>query len=79
MKNPIKPLKIGSLTLSNNIIYSPLAGCSDFPFRKISARYRPGLIYCEMVKIDPLVRLDQGTFRVLDHDVGMHPIGAQIC
>lgn len=74
-----KPLELGSLKLSHRIFYAPLAGCSDFPFRKMSAKYRPGLMYCEMVKMDALVRHDAGTFHLLDYSVDMRPIGAQIC
>jgi len=79
MSRLFKPFKIGNLTLKNNIFYSPLAGCSDFPFRKMAARYNPGLIFCEMVKMDALVRYDVNTFGILDFDKSMHPIGAQIC
>jgi nifR3 family TIM-barrel protein len=78
-KRPQDPLQLGSLTLPNRVIYSPLAGCSDFPFRRMAAKYRPGLIYCEMVKMEPLVRGDPGTFHILDYDRDMHPIGAQLC
>lgn len=73
------PFELGNLQLPNNIFYAPLAGCSDYPFRQMSARYRPGLQYCEMVKMDALVRNDQGTFQMLDYAGGMHPIGAQLC
>ncbi len=74
-----KPLKLGSLKLPHRVFYAPLAGCSDFPFRKMSAKYRPGLMYCEMVKMDALVRHDVGTFHILDYSADMHPIGAQLC
>lgn len=73
------PFTLGGVELPNNVFYAPLAGCSDFPFRRMSCRYRPGIVYCEMVKIDALVRNDPHTFRLLDHEPGMHPIGAQIC
>lgn len=73
------PFKIGARNFPNNIFYAPLAGCSDFPFRQMSARYRPGLIYCEMVKMDALIRHDRGTFHILDYDRSMHPIGGQLC
>jgi nifR3 family TIM-barrel protein len=72
------PFYLGKTAFPNNIFYAPLAGCSDFPFRKMSAKYRPGLMYCEMVKMDALVRFDQGTFHLLDYDKDMHPIGGQI-
>lgn len=74
-----KSLHIGSLELSCPVFYAPLAGCSDYPFRKMSAIYNPGLMYCEMVKMEALVRNDAGTLQMLEHDPGMHPIGGQIC
>lgn len=74
-----KKFRLGSLELSNPVFYAPLAGCSDYPFRKMSSLYGPGLMYCEMVKMEALVRLDAGTLRMLEHDEGMHPIGGQIC
>lgn len=70
---------LGQLELPNNVFYAPLAGCSDFPFRKMTSKYRPGLIFCEMVKMDALIRHDQGTFHILDYDQGMHPIAGQLC
>lgn len=79
MKYLSKSFKLGNKTLPSNIFYAPLAGCSDFPFRKMSALYKPGLMYCEMVKMDALVRNDQNTFHILDFDASMHPIGGQIC
>lgn len=77
--SPPKTFALGPKILANNIFYAPLAGCSDFPFRKMSAKYKPGLIYCEMVKMDALVRHDPHTFHILDYDTSMHPIGGQIC
>lgn len=74
-----KKLKIGSLELDSNVIYAPLAGCSDFPFRKMSARYRPALMFCEMVKMEALLRKIPETYRMLDYSEEMHPIGGQVC
>lgn len=73
------PFQMGSLKLPNRVFYAPLAGCSDFPFRKMSAQYGPGLMYCEMVKMDALVRHDPHTYHILDYTADMHPIGAQLC
>lgn len=73
-----RPFQLGNILLPNNIFYAPLAGCTDYPYRKMSAQYGPGLMYCEMVKMDALVRHDANTFHILDYDPSMHPIGAQI-
>lgn len=77
--NYIRPLELGSLHLPCNIIYAPLAGCSNYPFRKISALYTSGLFFCEMVKMEAITRYDPNTFHMLDYSTDMHPIGAQLC
>lgn len=73
------PFTFGSLTLPSNIFCAPLAGCSDVPFRRMTSRYRPGLIFCEMVKMEALVRNNEQTYQMLAYEPGMHPIGGQIC
>lgn len=79
MKKFVKPIKLGNLTLPSNVFYSPLAGCSDYPFRQMAARYQIGLMFCEMVKMDALIRHEPSTYHLLDYDPSMRPIGAQIC
>lgn len=74
----LQKFQLGGLELPNGVFYSPLAGCSDFPFRAMSARYKPALIFCEMVKMEALIRGDQNTFHILDYDAAMHPIGGQL-
>ena len=74
-----RPFHLGSLQLPSNIFCAPLAGCSDLPFRRMTTAFCPGLVYCEMVKMDALVRHDPHTYRLLDYETSMHPIGAQLC
>jgi nifR3 family TIM-barrel protein len=74
-----RPFQLGSLSLPSNIFCAPLAGCSDLPFRRMTVKYHPGLVYCEMVKMDALIRHDPSTYRLLDYEASMHPIGGQIC
>jgi len=75
----IAPFYLGNKALPKAILYAPLAGCSDFAFRQMSARFRPGLMYCEMVKMEPLLRGNVATLRLLDYEASMRPIGAQLC
>lgn len=74
-----KPFYLGKLKLPSSIFYAPLAGCSDFPFRKMSAKFQPGLMFCEMAKMEAVVRYDPHTLHMLDYAADMHPIGAQLC
>lgn len=77
--NYIRPLQLGSLYIPSNVIYAPLAGCSNYPFRKTSSLFTPGLFFCEMVKMEAITRYDVNTFHMLDYSWDMHPIGAQLC
>lgn len=73
------PFQLRDTLLPSNIFYAPLAGCSDFAFRKMSSLYKPGLMFCEMVKMDALIRNDRGTFEMLCYEEAMRPIGGQLC
>ena len=72
-------LQLKNLLLPTNVMHSPLAGVSDYPFRSMVRRFSKALIFCEMVKMDALVRHDPNTYHILDYDKSMHPIGAQLC
>jgi tRNA-dihydrouridine synthase B len=74
-----KSFSLGNLLLPSNVFCAPLAGCSDVPFRRMTAKYKPGLMYCEMVKMEPLVRRHPETYKLLDYEEAMRPIGGQIC
>ena len=45
----------------------------------MTAKYRPGLMYCEMVKMGALIHGNPQTKELLDYESSMRPIGAQIC
>jgi len=78
MKRFVKPLKWGKLLLPSNIFYASLSGCSNYPFRQMAARYKPGLMFCEMVKMEGLIRHQPSAYRLLDYNSSMHPIGGQL-
>ena len=74
----IHPLLLGEKELPSNVWYAPLAGCSDWPYRMMGSCWKPGLQFTEMVKVDALVRADEGTYELLHYSDCMHPIGAQV-
>lgn len=75
----IRPLTIGTVQLPVNVLFAPLAGCSDFPYRAMCRRFHNGLLFCEMVKMEAILRSDATSFRMLHYSADMHPIGAQLC
>jgi tRNA-dihydrouridine synthase B len=75
----VKNFVLGKKIFPNNIFYAPICGYSDISFRQLCQKYRPGLFFCEMVKIEGLLRKTPTTYKLLSYEKNMHPIGAQIC
>ena len=51
----VKSLKIGKITLKNNLLFAPLAGFSDFAMRSICLSYGAALCFTEMVSAKGLI------------------------
>lgn len=74
----IKKLKIGDVELENNLILAPMAGVTDFPFRKITKKYgNPGLVCNEMVSSKAICYEDAKTLTMLKSE-NETPISMQI-
>jgi len=71
-------MKIGSLTLVNNVILAPLAGISNLPFRILAKEAGCGLVCSEMVSANGLVRKSQKTKKMLDSLPAEKPLSVQI-
>jgi nifR3 family TIM-barrel protein len=71
-------LQIGSLSLPSRIVQSPLAACSDLPFRLIARERGLGFCFLEMVSAQSLTRDNAKTRRMLITVPEDRPLGAQI-
>ncbi len=60
-----KPLKIGRVTTRNNVFLAPLAGYTNYPFRKICESYGAGLCFTEMVSAKGLKYGSENTKELL--------------
>lgn len=60
-----KPLKIGNITLSGNVLMAPLAGYTCFPFRLMARRLGASLAFTEMTSADGLKYHDNATRKLL--------------
>jgi len=74
----LKKIKIGNVELQNNIILAPMAGVTDLPFRMITEKFNPGLVYTEMVSSKALYYGDEKTKKLLKTDGEKRPISMQI-
>lgn len=78
MINQIKPLKIGSVTLPNNLILAPMAGVTDLPFRLLCREQGAGLLCMEMVSAKAILYKNRNTGSLLSIHPGEHPVSLQL-
>lgn len=70
MENWKKELRIGSVTLKNNIILAPMAGVTDLPFRLLCARQGAGMVCMEMVSAKAILYRNKNTDALMEIDPG---------
>lgn len=71
-------LKIGNVTLKNNILLAPMAGITNLPFRIICEKFEPGLVCTEMVSSKGIFYHDEKTNKLLEIENEKRPVAAQI-
>ncbi len=74
----LKELKIGNVTLKNNILLAPMAGITNLPFRIICEKFHPGLVCTEMISSKGLFYKDEKTNLLLSMKNEKRPVAVQI-
>lgn len=71
-------MKIGNINIENGLVLAPMAGVTDYPFRKICREMGCGLLYTEMVSAKAILYKNKNTEPLLETDESEHPIAVQI-
>ncbi len=71
-------LRLGSLRLPSTVIQSPMAACTDLPFRLVAREKGLAFSFLEMVSAQALVRENEKTLRLLKSAPQDRPLGAQL-
>ncbi len=71
-------LKIGTLKLKSNLILSPMAGISDFPFRMLNRKFGCELGFTEMINCRSLSHKSKHTQRMLFSNDDDRLLGVQL-
>lgn len=74
----LRPLRIGDVTLENNLVLSPMAGYSDIAFRALCRRYGAGLVCTEMVAAPSVRRENHVTRRKMSTRIEERPVSIQV-
>ena len=74
----IEPLKIGNVTLENNLILAPMAGVTDLPFRVLCKEEGAGMVCMEMVSAKAIFYNNQNTMQLLETAPEERPVSLQL-
>ncbi len=74
----MKKLKIGNVTLENNLILAPMAGVTDLPFRLLCKEQGVGLICMEMVSAKAIMYNNKNTESLLAIHDEERPVSLQL-
>ena len=71
-------MRIGNVTLENQLVLAPMAGVTDLPFRLLCKEQGAGLLCMEMVSAKALAYHNKNTERLLCTDPREHPVSLQL-
>jgi tRNA-dihydrouridine synthase B len=71
-------MKIGNVTLENNLILAPMAGVTDLPFRLLCKEQGAGLLCTEMVSAKAIYYKNKKTEELMAIDPREHPVSLQL-
>ena len=74
----VKTLKIGNVTLENNLILAPMAGVTDLPFRLLCKEQGAGLLCMEMVSAKAIYYRNKNTEALLSIDDREPPVSLHL-
>ena len=78
MEKKINQLKIGNVTLPNNLILAPMAGVTDLPFRLLCREQGVGLLCMEMVSAKAIQYNNKNTKALLEIHPAEPPVSLQL-
>ena len=74
----LRPLRIGSARLPNNLVLSPMAGYSDLPFRALCRAHGAGLVCTEMVAATSVEHEGRATMQRMATAPEERPVSIQL-
>lgn len=57
--------KVGNLNIKNNFLLAPMSGVTDYPYREIVKKFKPGLVFSEMIASRALLANSKKTMKMI--------------
>lgn len=73
-----KNIIIENINIPSRFFLAPMAGYTDYVFRRLCRRFGAGLLTTELVSAAALARTIKKTYRYMEHKEDEHPISLQI-
>lgn len=74
----MRQLRIGNVTLENNLILAPMAGVTDLPFRLLCKEQGAGLVCMEMISAKAIYYGNKNTETLMEIDSRENPVSLQL-
>jgi len=71
-------MKIGNIDIKSPVFLAPMAGVTDYPFRRLCKEQGAGVVYSEFVSAHGIIRENIKTLRMIEFSDFERPIGIQI-
>ncbi len=78
MLSCLSPIKIGHIDIDPPLFLAPMAGITDYPFRKLAREFGVGAVVSEMLASQALIRDNQRTIRMVSTAREEYPLVMQI-
>src|SRR3954447_4260003 len=75
---PVQPVRLGALELPNRYFLAPLAGVSDWPFRRLCREMGASIAHTEMISSHGLVHGGDQTLSYLERPEDERPFAIQV-
>lgn len=77
---PLRPIRIGSVTIATPVVLAPMTGVSDLPFRTLVRQYGSGLNVTEMIASEAAIRetrqsIQKAAWAPIEDPVSMQLVG----
>ena len=71
-------LNVGELQINSNFLLAPMSGVTDYPYREIVKKFKPGLVFSEMIASRALLAQNSKTMKMIKDPKAMARNRSQI-
>ena len=71
-------IKIGNITLEDNVLLAPMSGVTDLPFRRLVKKFGAGLVISEMIASRAMILQTRQSLQKCQKDDSHYPMSVQL-